>query len=31
MNQPATTAVRDAQAGRTLHIKATVRPSKPLA
>ena len=31
MNQPATTAVRDAQAGRTLHIKATVRPGKPPA
>ena len=31
MNQPATTAVRDAQAGRTLQIKATVRPGKPPA
>ena len=31
MNQPATTAVRDAQAGRALQIKATVRPGKPPA
>ena len=31
MDQPATTAVRDAQAGRTLQIKATVRPGKPPA